>query len=286
MHSDIQHVLTVDVEEYFQAEAFSDYVPRKDWDRYPGRVDETTDRLLELLASHRAQGTFFVLGWLAEKKPYLVKKITAAGHEIGSHGFGHTMLTKMTPEEFRQDIRKSKAILEQITGMPVQGYRAPTFSIVKRTGWAHPILAEEGFRYSSSVFPVRHDRYGWSDFGDEPRKVVSGEDGSLWEVPLSVSSIGPIRVPFGGGGYLRLFPFSLTRRLIRKRVRAGKHLVLYVHPWELDANQPAIRAPILRRFRHRVGISKMEVRLAELLRSLQFGSVVQFLESNRSKYTE
>lgn len=280
MHSDIHHVLTVDVEEYFQAEAFSQYVAREDWDRYPGRVEEATDRLLELLASHRAQGTFFVLGWLAERKPNLLKRIAAAGHEVGSHGFGHKMLTKMTPEEFRQDIRKSKAILEQITGTAVQGYRAPTFSIVKRTSWAHPVLAEEGYRYSSSVFPIRHDRYGWTEFGDEPKQVVSGEGGSLWEVPLSVGSIGPLRVPFGGGGYLRFLPFFLTRRLVRSRIRAGKPTIVYVHPWELDQNQPTIRAPILPRFRHRLGISKMEQRLAELLRTLSFGSVAQYLESN------
>jgi polysaccharide deacetylase family protein (PEP-CTERM system associated) len=277
--TDLRHVLTVDVEEYFQVEAFSKYVARKEWDRYPGRVEEATARLLELLAAHRAHGTFFILGWLAERKPDLVRRIAGAGHEIGSHGFGHTMITKMTPEEFRQDIRKSKNILEQITGMAVKGYRAPTFSIVKKTSWAHPILAGEGYRYSSSVFPVRHDRYGWPEFGDEPREVVSGAAGGLWEVPLSVGSIGPIRVPFGGGGYLRSYPFFITRRLLRDRVRDGKPVVVYVHPWELDANQPAIPAPFLRRLRHWVGISRMEERLTKLLRSLRFGSVSGFLES-------
>lgn len=278
MSTNLNHVLTVDVEEYFQVEAFAKYVDKRDWDRYPSRVEAPTARLLDLLAAHRAQGTFFVLGWLAERKPDLVRRIAASGHEIGSHGFGHTMITKMTPEEFRQDIRKSKTILEEITGRAVIGYRAPTFSIMKKTSWAHAVLSEEGYRYSSSVFPVRHDRYGWPEFGDEPRNVAPREGGGLWEVPLSVGSIGPIRVPFGGGGYLRSYPFFLTRRLLRDRVRDGRPVVVYVHPWELDANQPTIRAPFLRRLRHWVGISRMEERLTELLRSMRFGSVARFLE--------
>lgn len=280
MPEDLRHVLTVDLEEYFQVETFSKYIPKKDWDRYPGRVEEPTVRLLDLLDAHRAQGTFFVLGWLAERKPDLVRRIADRGHEIASHGFGHTMVTKMAPQEFRQDIRKSKAVLEQITGRAVKGYRAPTFSIVKKTSWAYPILSEEGYRYSSSVFPVRHDRYGWPEFGDEPREMASGGSGGLWEVPLSVGSIGPLRVPFGGGGYLRWYPFFLTKRLFRHRVRDGKSVVLYVHPWELDANQPGIRAPLLPRIRHRVGISRMEERLTQLLRSLSFGGVARFLVAN------
>lgn len=281
MSINLRHVLTVDVEEYFQVEAFSDCVAKKDWDRYPSRVEQQTARLLDLLNAHRAQGTFFILGWLAERNPGLVRKIAAAGHEIASHGYGHTMTTRMTPGEFREDVRRTKRVLEDIAGTAVRGYRAPTFSVVKETAWTYGILLEEGYRYSSSVFPVWHDRYGWPEFGDEPRKVVSGEAGSLWEVPLSVGGIGPIRVPFGGGGYLRSYPLFLTRKLIRDRVREGKPVVVYVHPWEFDANQPAIRAPFLRRIRHRVGIPRMEEKLTELLRSLTFGGVARLLESSR-----
>jgi len=280
MPTSIQNLFTVDIEEYFHVEAFSQYVDRKDLDRYPSRVEEQTARLLGLLDTHQTRGTFFVLGDLARRIPALVRSIADRGHEIASHGYNHTMITRLTPGEFRTDVRKSKEVLEGIIGVPVKGYRAPTFSITGKTGWAHPILLEEGYRYSSSVFPVLHDRYGWPEFGDEPRKMASGETGVLWEIPLSVGSIGPLRVPFGGGGYLRAYPFPLTKKLFRNSATAGKPVVVYIHPWELDENQPAIRAPILRRLRHRMGISKMEDRLTELLRSLPFGGVARFLESN------
>lgn len=280
LSSDVINVLTVDVEEYFQVEAFSEYVGKKDWEKYPCRVDDPTFRLLDILALHQVKGTFFVLGWLAERNPELVKKIFDAGHEIASHGYNHTMVTRMTPEEFRSDIRKSRQILEDIVNTGILGYRAPTFSIVKKTAWVYPILLEEGFRYSSSVFPIWHDRYGWPDFGEEPRKMASDESGDLWEIPLSVDFIGPIRVPFGGGGYLRWYPLSLTKKFLRNLAKNGKPIVVYVHPWELDSEQPDIlRAPFLRRLRHRLGISKMEGKLTELLRYLSFGTAAQFLES-------
>jgi len=276
----VRQIFTVDVEEYFQVEAFSEYVERKDWDRFPGRVEEPTARLLDLLDTHNVRGTFFVLGWLAERNPALVRRIAAAGHEIGSHGYGHRMVTKMTPEEFRKDVRTSKAILEDITGAAVRGYRAPTFSIVHSTRWVYPILLDEGYRYSSSVFPVWHDRYGWPEFGEDPKKMAESASGSLWEVPLSVGLIGPMKVPFGGGGYLRSYPLFLTRRFLENLVRNGKHVLVYIHPWELDSQQPELPAPFLRRLRHRIGISKMEAKLTELFRSLAFGSVAQFLDAN------
>ena len=275
-----RHIFTVDVEEYFQVEAFSNYVERKDWDRYPGRVEESTARLLDLLGNYGVRGTFFVLGWLAERKPALVKRITGAGHEIGSHGFEHRMVTKMTPEEFRIDVRKSKGILEDITGVAVRGYRAPTFSIVRKTSWAYPILLNEGYRYSSSVFPVWHDRYGWPNFGINPRKMASGQMGEIWEVPLSVGSIGPIKVPFGGGGYLRTYPLFFTKIFLRNLIKKENPIVVYIHPWELDTQQPVIQAPFLRRYRHRVGISRMEWKLTYILEFLKFGTISQFLESN------
>lgn len=279
MSADLRHVLTVDVEEYFQVEAFSDYVEKKDWDRYPGRVEEATARLLDLLNAHRAQGTFFVLGWLAERKPDLVRRIAAAGHEIASHGFGHTMITKQTPAAFREDVQRTKDVLENITGTTVRGYRAPTFSIVKETAWAYPILHDEGYRYSSSVFPVWHDRYGWPGFGDEPRKMASGEKGEFWEVPLPVVSIGPIRVPFGGGGYLRAYPLSLTRLFLNRFARSGRSVIFYVHPWELDDHHPDIRAPFLRRLRHFHRISTVGKKIEYVLRSLEFVTMGTFVES-------
>ena len=280
MSSTNRHIFTVDVEEYFQVEAFSEYVKRKDWDRYPGRVEDSTTRLLDLLGAHRVSGTFFVLGWLAEKIPSLIRRIADAGHEIGSHGFEHKMITKMTPEEFRKDIRNSKKILEDITGKAIKGYRAPTFSIVKNTRWAYPILLDEGYRYSSSVYPVWHDRYGWPEFGEEPKIMATSAAGVLWEVPLSVGGIGFLKLPFGGGGYLRWYPLFLTKRFIHNSTRNGKPVVVYIHPWELDPQQPIVPAPILKRLRHRGGIAKMEQKLTVLLRDMEFGSITQYLENH------
>ena len=278
----IRNAFSVDVEEYFQVEAFSDRISKKDWHKFPSRVEETTTRLLELLETHHVRGTFFVLGWIARIHPALVETIYKAGHEIASHGFDHTMITEMTPEAFRQDIRKSKAILEGITGTSVNGYRAPTFSITEKTSWAYEILLQEGYSYSSSVFPVWHDRYGWPKFGNDPRRMASDKNGEIWEIPLTVGSIGPFRVPFGGGGYLRAYPLKLTNALFRSLERDGRHGVVYIHPWELDTRHPAIQAPFFRRLRHYIGIPKMRQKLIHLLQSMRFGTVAQLLEANRA----
>ena len=276
----IRNAFTVDVEEYFQVEAFSDRIPKQDWDKFPSRVEETTTELLELLETHRVRGTFFVLGWIARIHPTLVETVCKAGHEIASHGFDHSMITEMTPEAFRLDIRKSKEILEGITGTPVNGYRAPTFSITEKTSWAYEILLQEGNSYSSSVFPVWHDRYGWPKFGNDPRRMASSKIGEIWEIPLSVGSMGPFRIPFGGGGYLRTYPLKLTDALFRRLKRDGRHGVVYIHPWELDTRQPAIQAPFFRRLRHHIGIPKTRQKLIHLLRTMQFGTVAQLLEAN------
>ena len=279
-----RHIFTVDVEEYFQVEAFSEYVKRKDWDRYPGRVEESTARLLDLLSDYGVRGTFFVLGWLAERNPALVKRIAGAGHEIGSHGFEHRMITKMTPEEFRKDIRKSREVLENIIGIAVEGYRAPTFSIVNETRWAYNILLEEGFHYSSSVFPTLHDRYGWRQFGYDPRKMASNKVADLWEIPLSVWVKGPIKIPFGGGGYLRSYPIFLTKTLFRNFSKKGKPVILYIHPWELDSQQPKIRAPLISRGRHLLGIQNTERKLIALLKEIKFTTISQYLNSKKFSF--
>lgn len=278
----IRYAFTVDVEEYFQVEAFSDLIPKRDWHKFPSRVEETTSILLELLDTYQVRGTFFVLGWIARIHPALVEKIHKAGHEIASHGFDHTMITEMTPEAFREDIRKSKGIIEGITGTSVTGYRAPTFSITEKTSWAYDILRQEGYTYSSSVFPVWHDRYGWPKFGNHPRRMGSGKHGEFWEIPLTVGSIGPFRVPFGGGGYLRAYPLTLTNALFRRLERDGRHGIVYIHPWELDSRHPAIQAPFLRRLRHYMGIRKMREKLIGLLRSMPFGTVAELLEANQA----
>jgi polysaccharide deacetylase family protein (PEP-CTERM system associated) len=277
----IRNAFTVDVEEYFQVEAFSRYIEKKDWGKYPHRVDGQTRKVLEILDRHDVRATFFVLGWLAERCPDLVRRIHDGGHEIASHGFEHEMISRMTPAEFRIDVRKAKETLERITKTPVRGYRAPTFSITGKTAWAYEILLEEGYRYSSSVFPIWHDRYGWPDFGEEPRRMASGDGGEIWEIPMTVGSIGPIRIPFGGGGYLRAYPLSLTRALFRNIARREKHAVLYIHPWELDREHPPVQAPLLRRVRHHIGIPRMEAKLINLLQSMRFGTVAQLLGQYR-----
>lgn len=274
----VRNAFSVDVEEYFQVEAFSSVIPKRDWDQLPARAEEQTGRTLELLERFRVRGTFFVLGWMAERNPALVRAIHGAGHEIGSHGFSHKMITDMTPAEFRADVRRAKGILEGITGKEVRGYRAPTFSIMEKTSWAYEILLEEGHRYSSSVYPIVHDRYGWPGFGEDPRRMAANGKGEIWEVPMSVVAIGPFRMPFGGGGYLRLYPLSLTKALFRIRERAGRPAILYMHPWELDARQPKVKAPLLRRLRHYMGIRNMEKKLVSLLETRKFGTVGQYLE--------
>jgi polysaccharide deacetylase family protein (PEP-CTERM system associated) len=272
----VRHIFSVDVEEYYQVEAFSQIIPRDDWEKFPSRVEESTDRVLEILDGYNVKGTFFVLGCLALKLPGLVKRISDAGHEIASHGYDHTMITMLTPQNFREDIRKSRRILEDIVGMRVSGYRAPTFSITENTSWAYGVLLQEGYSYSSSVFPILHDRYGWPSFGDIPKNMADGGEGEIWEVPMSVGALGPLRIPFGGGGYLRTYPMALTKALFRKIERLGRTGVVYIHPWELDPGQPEIRAPLLRRLRHRHGIAKMEEKLLDLLNTMRFGTAAQY----------
>jgi polysaccharide deacetylase family protein (PEP-CTERM system associated) len=278
----VRNAFTVDVEEYFQVEAFSGHIDRRSWDRLPSRAMKQTGKVLELLDEFHVRGTFFVLGWLAERNPGLIRDIRDAGHEIASHGFEHRMISKMTPEEFRGDVRKSKEILEGIAGAAIEGYRAPTFSILEKTSWAYEILLHEGFRYSSSVYPIWHDRYGWPGFGHRPRKMAANEKGEIWEVPMTVGSIGPIDIPFGGGGYLRAYPLSLTKAFFRILEKKGRSAILYIHPWELDTDHPPVKAPFLKRLRHFFGIERMERKLTDLLRTKEFGTVAELVEASRN----
>ncbi len=277
----MRNAFSVDVEEYFQVEAFADRIPKGDWGNYPSRVEDQTRRLLDILAAHGVRGTFFVLGWVARRHPGLVREIFEAGHEVASHGFEHTMITAMSPENFREDVRQAKQVLEGITGAEVRGYRAPTFSISGKTAWAYEILMDEGYNYSSSVYPIRHDRYGWPEFGDGMRRMGSNGKGDFWEVPMTVGSIGPARIPFGGGGYLRAYPLALTRALFRGLAREGRPAVVYVHPWEIDPRQPVIPSPYLRRLRHRIGLADTVRKLDCLLRSMDFGTVGELVERGK-----
>jgi polysaccharide deacetylase family protein (PEP-CTERM system associated) len=270
--------LTVDVEEYYHAEIFAGIINPTEWTKYPDHVEKNTMDLVQLFDRCNVRGTFFILGSIAKKFPGLIRSILGSGHEVASHGNEHRMITKMSSSEFREDVRRSKQILEDISGTAILGYRAPTFSIVKRTDWAYEILLEEGFRYSSSVYAIRHDRYGWPEFGILPRKMAISGDRYLWEIPLSVEQMGGINVPFGGGGYLRLYPLFLTKYLLRKLLRFGRPAIVYVHPWEIDRQHPRIAMPVLKRIRHYVGISGTKEKMGDLLRSYPFGRMDQFLQ--------
>ena len=271
------HCLSFDVEEHFQVSAFWSKARRQQWDKYESRVENNTRKLIELLAQHNTKATFFVLGWVAERCPEIVRSIAAQGHEVASHGYGHELITDQTPGMFRDDVRKAKGILEDICGKRVYGYRAPSFSITKDTKWAIPLLIEEGYLYDSSIFPVLHDRYGMPD-ATPTIHLLRGESGCIWEVPPSTTNILGIRFPVAGGGYFRLFPYPILRQLLKRIERAGHPLVMYLHPWELDPNQPKMQGSYLSMFRHYINLHKTEDRLRSLLEDFSFTSIREALE--------
>ena len=273
--------MTVDVEDYFQVSALAPQIARSEWERMPCRVERNVERILELLAGAAARATFFTLGWIAERYPQLVRRIAAAGHEIASHGYEHRRASEQTQEEFRADIRRAKALLEHITGSEVKGYRAPSFSIGAATPWAFDCIAQAGYRYSSSVYPVRHDHYGAPD---APRFAYRPQAGVL-EIPISTARLAGNNFPAGGGGYFRLFPYALSRSLIRRVNRDDRQAaIFYLHPWELDPQQPRIAGTTLKtRFRHYLNLHRTEARLRQLLRDFTWRRVDSlFLEDARA----
>jgi len=270
---DVISAFSVDVEDYFHVEAFRHVVDPADWGSMEQRVEPNTRRLLGLLDDFRVKGTFFVLGWVAERRPDLVRDILAAGHEVGIHGYDHRPITAMTPSGFREDIRRAKGIVEDITGQPVLGYRAPTYSVVKDTLWALDVMVEEGLQYDSSIFPIVHDRYGIPNAQRYPW-TEERDDGRLVEFPISTVRLFGRNLPFVGGGYLRLLPISYVRWGMRRVTgREGRPVMLYVHPWELDPGQPVLDVGRLARVRHYHGLERVERRLRELLRTFRFGTV-------------
>ena len=260
---EIANALTVDVEDYFQVSALASHIARADWNRIPCRVERNVGRILELLADASARATFFTLGWIAERHPQLVRRIAAAGHEVASHGYGHLRIHEQTPGEFAEDIRRAKSLLEDLAGTSVQGYRAPSFSIGRKTLWAFDELAKAGYRYSSSVYPVRHDLYGMPDAPRVPYRPRA----DLLEIPVTTARLLNCNVPAGGGGYFRLLPYAVSRALIRRVNEVeGRPAVFYFHPWELDAEQPRVRGTSLKsRFRHYVNLHRTAPRLRRLL---------------------
>ncbi len=288
VHCATEHIFTVDVEEYFQVGAFDRVVQRKDWDSHPSRLEHSIGIILELLARHHANATFFTLGWVAERHPFLMRRIVDAGHEIASHGHWHRRVDTLTPEEFREDIRVSKAILEDLSGSPVWGFRAPNFSISPGTEWAFDILLEEGYRYDSSLFPIRRPGYGYPSAPPVPH-LIHRPAGTLTELPLATTQWRGMRLPAAGGAYLRHLPFRLIQRAFREHDVSGVPAMFYIHPWELDPDQPRIAVPWHTRVRHYAGLRKTQPLLERLLGEFRFRSVAQclklpmsFAKSNRA----
>jgi polysaccharide deacetylase family protein (PEP-CTERM system associated) len=272
---DPPHIFSVDVEDYFQVSAFEGIVSRDRWDSYPSRVERNTDVLLELLARHRVHGTFFTLGWVAQHFPGLVRRIVAAGHEIASHGHWHRRVSSMSAEEFRQDIREAKQILEQTAGQPVQGYRAPTFSILPGLEWAFDVLLEEGYRYDSSLFPIwRPGGYGYAHALQVPH-LIERKEGALLELPMAITHLFGLRTPAAGGGYLRQLPYAVAHRAFGAWSERGVSAMFYIHPWEVDLEQPRLPAGWLTRRRHYGGLERTMPRLERLLSEFRWTSVAR-----------
>ena len=275
----VAHLFSVDVEEHFQVSAFDHVLSRDQWPAQPSRVEPNTDWLLELLARHDARGTFFTLGWVAERHPALVKRIAGAGHELASHGWWHYKVTALSAPAFRDEIRRSKGVLEEITGVPVRGFRAPSFSIVPGTEWAFDLLLEEGYSYDSSLFPIRRPGYGYPGAPMLPHGIERPA-GRLLEFPLATAAILGLRIPAAGGGYLRQFPLGVIRRAFHQQAGRGHPGMFYIHPWELDADQPRLAVGWLTRVRHYRGLGKTQGRLERLLEEFRFTSVRDWLAEN------
>ena len=277
------NAFTVDVEDYYHVSAFERQIERSHWERYDSRVAANTLRALDLLDRHRTKATFFVLGWIAQRWPDLVREIHRRGHEIGSHSYWHRLIYDQSPEEFRRDLRWSRDVLQDAIGAPVRAHRAPSFSITRQSLWALRILAEEGFLMDSSVFPIRHDRYGIPGSRPEIHRLDTTA-GPLWEFPMSVVRLAWMNVPVGGGGYFRLYPIGWTLRLLARINRIHRRpFVFYVHPWELDPGQPRLRAGSrLMRARHYLNLAGTETKLEILLKAFRFGRLCDFLPGEAS----
>ena len=268
----VTNAMTVDVEDFFQVSAFDAHVSRDQWHTFESRVARNTERLLEIFADADLNATFFVLGWIAERFPHLVRQIAAAGHEIASHGYGHRLVYEMTAAEFAEDLRRATGAIHDACSAPVLGYRAPSYSITRQSMWALDVLLAEGFVYDASIFPIHHDRYGIPDGPRHPHPIRRPL-GTLWELPGSTVRLAGQNLPIAGGGYFRLLPYGWTRWGIR-RINGEEHqpAIFYLHPWEIDPEQPRIQASTLSTFRHYRNLAKTETRLRRLVREFKFGT--------------
>ena len=274
----IVNAFSVDVEDYFQVAAFDDRVARSQWDDFPPRVEANTQRLLELFGQCQVKVTLFVLGWVAERFPELIREIHREGHELAIHGYDHRSVTDLSPTEFRQQIRSTKRLVEDLSGAEVVGFRAPNYSIVNETLWALDILLEEGFRYDSSIFPIHHDRYGIPSGPRFSFVARRGDGRELVEFPVSTVRVAGVNLPFVGGGYLRHFPMWFVRWGLRRiNLKEDQPAVVYIHPWEIDADQPRIPAKLSVRIRHYRNLDKAEDRLRSLFGEFQFTTIRRVL---------
>lgn len=273
----VRNAMTVDVEDYFMVANFADSVRFEDWPKFESRVEMSTRLVLDELDKAGVRATFFTLGWIAKRSPSLVRDIQRAGHEVACHGFKHKCIFDMTPAEFREDVRAAKSALEDITGEPVLGYRAASYSIVKETTWALDILIDEGFKYDSSIFPIRHDRYGIAGAKRFTHLLVR-ENGKIVEFPPTTVRLFGQNIPVGGGGYLRLLPLSFTRAAFRRiNKREQRFAICYIHPWEVDPGQPRLNGSVWSRFRHGVNIDTTLPKLKGLLADFSFGPLSEFM---------
>jgi polysaccharide deacetylase family protein (PEP-CTERM system associated) len=268
----IVNAMSIDVEDYFHVSVFDGLIPREQWSALQSRVCANTERLLGIFDEAGVKSTFFVLGWVAERFPGLVRQIAEAGHEIASHGYAHRLVYDQTQDAFRDDVRRAKALLEEATGREVLGFRAPSYSITPRSLWALDVLIEEGYRYDASIFPIVHDRYGIPVSARHPYSI-DRPAGQLIEVPASTVRVGPYNLPIAGGGYFRILPYQWTRWGIARLNDSGEAAVFYLHPWEIDPEQPRLRAGMLSRFRHYRNLAETEGRLRALLRDFRFAPV-------------
>jgi polysaccharide deacetylase family protein (PEP-CTERM system associated) len=272
--STLVNAMTVDVEDYFHVAALAQSIDRSRWGEMEYRAEASTRRLLDLFEKSGIHATFFVLGWVARRSPDLIREIHRRGHEVASHGMSHKLVYNQTPEEFSAETYESKALLEDLIGAPVLGYRASTYSITKRSLWALDILHEAGFVYDSSIFPIRHDMYGIPDAPVAPARITTPKGASIVEFPMSTAPMFGAKLPVSGGGYFRLLPYWLTRSGLRKLNRQlNRPFIFYLHPWEIDPEQPRVRTSWKSRLRHYTNLDECEPRLKRLIEEFRFGRV-------------
>lgn len=264
-----RHVLSFDVEEHFQVAAFWSVERRREWDQLSSRVERNTLKIADVLAEHSTRATFFTLGWVAERHPNLVKQLARQGHEIASHGYGHELVHTQTPAQFREDVRRSKQILEALIAKPVIGYRAPSFSISTRTPWAIPILVEEQYQYDSSIY----NRFRSAQGRKNSSYLITTDVGAIWEIAPSTMNTCGLQLPVAGGGYFRLLPYAASKLCLKSIENQGGQLVIYLHPWEIDPEQPRMEGPALSKVRHYLNLGKTEQRLRRLLKDFSFAPI-------------